>query len=63
MHDMKTRPCIVSESETTSEWNWKVIRDGEAVEYSNCYLESSYTYSKIDVDKCLPFEVAHHDPR
>jgi len=28
MHDMKTSSC--TESETTSEWNWKVIRDVEA---------------------------------
>jgi len=27
---MKTRSCTMSESETTSEWNWKVIRDREA---------------------------------
>jgi len=27
---MKTRSCTsTSESETTSGWNWKVIRDGE----------------------------------
>jgi len=30
MHDMKTRSCTMPESETTSEWNWKVIRHGEA---------------------------------
>jgi len=24
MHVMKTRPCIMSESETTSEWNWNL---------------------------------------
>jgi len=29
MHDMKTRSCM-SESEITSEWKWKVIRDEEA---------------------------------
>jgi len=27
---MKTRSCTMSESETTSVWNWKVIRDEEA---------------------------------
>jgi len=27
---MKTRSYTMSESEATSEWNWKVIRDGEA---------------------------------
>jgi len=25
MHDMKTHSCIMSGSETTSDWNWKVI--------------------------------------
>jgi len=28
--DMKTRSCNLSESETTSGWNWKFIRVGEA---------------------------------
>jgi len=27
---MKTRSCTMSESETTSEWNWKVIREVRA---------------------------------